>query len=272
MYAGTTIRRGSGKIVGVHQKIDRAARRHIKKYLTANIKFPVIKDILHFEGINGPDGIKRKSPSMDQPWHFIDPSNPYNSELIVTIKDHIYNLSQALRHNNGVRSAFEAAWLSHAVVDGLTPAHHYPLGDKIQELWGKPHDERTSIRDINIIRGDNLIDTISKNWEYWGTGGVFTTHSNFEFGVASAIASDSFKDVGIGRNDVIRLEKVGFEAIFMSSLRKIDSLKMYDELGEAGWTNRLALRTRRILVPEMIRVVSLAWLQAVIDSQKSEEL
>ena len=142
MYAGTTIRRGSGKIVGVHQKIDRAACRQIKKYIPSSINFPSIKEILHFEGNNGPDGIKRKSSSSEQPWYFIDPAKSDDRDLIVIINDHIHNLSVALQDDNRVRSAFEAAWLAHAIVDGLTPAHHYPLGDKIAELWGKSHNER----------------------------------------------------------------------------------------------------------------------------------
>lgn len=264
MYSGTTIRRGSGKIVGVHQKIDRASRRHLKKLLPKSVEFPVIKDILHFEGNNGPDGIKRKSPSVDQPWHFIDPTKPGGSKLIIEINDHIYNLSKALKNNNSIRAAFEAAWLSHVVVDGLTPAHHYPLGDKIAELWGKSHDERTSIRDKNIIHGVNLRDTIAKNWEYWGARGVFTTHGMFEMGVASAIASDNFKDLIIDKKDISHLKKLGFEAIFLESLRKIDKLKMYDNLGNNGWTQGLAKQTKNILVPEMIRLVTLAWYQAVI--------
>jgi len=264
MYAGTTIRRGSGKFVGVHQKIDRTARFYLKKYLPKNVNFPTIKEIIYFEGNNGPDGIKRKNPSVDQPWHFIDPENPYESNLLTEINDHIYNLAQALRNNNNVRTAFEAAWLSHAIVDGLTPAHHYPLGDKIAELWGKPHDERTSIRDKNIIHGSSLRDTISKNWEYWGVRGVFTTHGMFEMGVATSIASDNFKNLEINKKDINNLKKIGFESVFLNSLNKIDSLKMYEYLGQNGWTGKLAKQTRRVLVPEMIKVVFLSWYQAII--------
>lgn len=270
MYAGTTIRRGSGKIVGVHQKIDRAARRHIKKYIPKSVDFPVIKDILHFEGINGPDGIKRKSPAIDEPWHFINPSNPDDRALVVVINDHLFNLSQALREKNNIRAAFEAAWLSHAVVDGLTPAHHYPLAEKIEELWGKAHDERCSVRDKNIIHGDNFRDTLSKNWKYWGTNGVFTTHNLFEIGVASAIATDNFKNVQIDKKDIVRLKRKGFEAVFLESVHKIDDLKMYDELSNHGWTQRLGIQTKKVLIPEIIRVVMLAWYQAAVNAKENK--
>ena len=167
MYSGTTFRDQSGHLVGVHQRIDQLARRDLGQMCShhvAILHFPSSRDILHFEGNNGPDGIKRKSPSVDEPWHYIDPTKPDDRDLVVMILDHHYNLVQALRQNNTVRAAFEAAWMSHAIVDGLTPAHHYPLSDKIEELWGRPKEERLTVLDKNFIHGTTGLDTINKNW------------------------------------------------------------------------------------------------------------
>lgn len=265
MYAGTTIRRGSGRIVGVHQRIDRAARRHIKKYVSDSVNFPTIKSILYFEGNNGPDGLKKKSPSNDTAWYFINPSDPTDSALINIINNHIYNLTKALKSKDDVRAAFEAAWLAHAVVDGLTPAHHYPLGDKIEELFGKPYHERHTIKEKNIIHGENFRDTLSKNWEYWGAGGVFTTHGKFEIGVASAISTNNYRDPILNKDDINNLKNNGFEHIFLESLSKINALGMYEDLSRRGWTQNLAKQTQNVLIPEIIRVVSLAWYQAIIN-------
>lgn len=270
MYAGTTFRNKSGSIVGVHQKIDRVARRHLKKHLSPNDSFPSITQILHFEGNNGPDAIKRKSPSKDEPWHYIDPTKSDDRGLIVIINDHLFNLSRALGTDNQERAAFEAAWLAHAIVDGLTPAHHYPLNDKIEELWGKPHHERLTIKDKNIIKGINRRDTISKNWQYWGVGGVFTAHLAFELGVASMVAGQTFATSGPSAADVAYVKKVGFEAVFMEAVHKIDNMKMYDEFGKFGWTNSLATTTKTVLVPEMIKIVCLAWFVAT--DEKMERL
>ncbi len=230
----------------------------------------MIKDILHFEGLNGPDGIKRKSPSVDEPWHFLNPADPSDRSLINTINDHLVNLTRALRAKNKVRAAFEAAWLAHAITDGLTPAHHYPLADKIKELWGKAPDKRTSIREKNIVPGDNLRNTLSKNWEYWGTNGVFTTHHLFEMGVATAISTTTFKDIDFSRRDISRLKEFGFEKIFYDSLRKIDELKMFDKIAVQGWTSNLGKKTKDILIPEIIKVVTLAWYQASMDSMDKQ--
>ena len=113
----------SGRIIGAHQKIDRIARREFESLLSPQLAFPAISDILQFEGINGPDGVKLKSPGVDEPWHFIDPNNPEDTTLVRDIIYHQQNLIRALAQHDTIRAAFEAAWLAHAVVDGLTPAH-----------------------------------------------------------------------------------------------------------------------------------------------------
>src|SRR5262245_16037931 len=135
MYSGTTLRNASGRIMGAHQKLDRVARRALES-ITPGSEFPAIKDILHFEGKNGPDGIKRKSPAQDEPWHYYDPINPDDNKLIEMITLHGSNLTKALRDKNTEKAAFEAAWQAHAIADGLTPAHHYPLKEKLESMRG----------------------------------------------------------------------------------------------------------------------------------------
>ena len=115
-----------GSLTGTHQKLDRAAKILLNKYVpSASRIFPSIDEILHFEGAFGPDGLKRKSPGVDEPEHFIEPGHD-NGVLIGYIRDHQYNLKEALKNGNKERAAFEAAWLAHALTDGLTPAHHFP--------------------------------------------------------------------------------------------------------------------------------------------------
>ncbi len=154
--------------MGVHQKIDRVARRHLARHITLGSEFPKIREILHFEGMNGPDGIKRKSPGKDEPWHFIDPDNHDEAPLLKVIHDHITNLAAALKTNNRERAAFEAAWLAHAITDGLTPAHHYPLEEKLIELrGGEAMDTRNSKRKKMVIPGKTKKELLKNNWEFW---------------------------------------------------------------------------------------------------------
>ena len=257
--------------MGAHQKIDRVARRHLKAALPESVTFPAIKLILHFEGREGPDGVKRKSPSQDEPWHYIDPSDPDDTGLLQIIDDHVNNLTAALADDNQERAAFEAAWLAHAIVDGLTPAHHYPLEEKIEELWGKPKDERLTVREKNIIKGANRRDTLSKNWQYWGAKGVFTTHFMFEWGFATTIAPLKLEKGKPSPNDRIRVETEGVEKLFREALEIVYDMKMYDAFHKKGWTRGLARQSREKLAPIIIKTVVLAWHYAAVKAAERIE-
>ena len=254
--------------MGVHQKIDRVARRHLARQNGVPAGFPSIREILHFEGANGPDGLKRKRPGADEPWHFIDPSLKLaDTELGVMIQDHIVNLSGAIAAGERERASFEAAWLAHAITDGLTPAHHYPLEEKLAELRGEGLESRDSKRKKVVIPGDTRRQIVRNNWEYWGAKGVMTTHIHFEFGVATAIATMKFDTLSFSKELTDMLRMRGFDALFDESLQRIAAMGMYEEFSQKGWTRHLASETKNTLVPEIIRVVMLGWLAAIQLSQ-----
>jgi len=262
MYSGTTFRHHSGNIAGVHQRIDRVAKRHLIHHIGYKTFFPTIKTILHFEGKNGPDGIKSKSPSHDEPWHYIGPDAGLDDPLITIITDHLHNLSVALAAKDEVRAGFEAAWLSHAITDGLTPAHHYPLAEKIEELWGKPHTERKSKRDKVLISSKSKRDMVAKNWQYWGTNGIFNLHWSFELGIASSITIKKFKDISITEKDLKKIEAEGYVPYFFESLKKVNALGMYEQYAKKGWSVQLGNMSRNVLIPTIMKNVCLAWYAA----------
>lgn len=269
MYAGTTYGKKSGSFIGVHQRIDRVARRQIKPLLDQAEFFPGIVQILHFEGNNGPDGIKRKSPSVDEPWHFIDPDKLGDESVMQMILDHQFNLGEALASGNEERAAFEAAWMAHAIVDGLTPAHHYPLADRIEELFGMPHHERSSVKEKNIIKGHNKRDTLSKNWQYWGRRGIFMNHFMFEMGVARAIMRDKIGEVDISSEDIAALAKDGYAKTFDGILRQVVALGTYEEYSKKGWSKKLTGVVRDELVPLIVRAVVLGWYASIYMNRKT---
>lgn len=262
MYSGTTFRHKSGNVAGVHQRIDRVARRHLNKHMPYHAFFPNIRTILHFEGRNGPDGIKSKSPSQDEPWHYISPDASADAPLVGMIQDHMYNLAQALKTRDEIRAGFEAAWLSHAIVDGLTPAHQFPFTEAVEELWGKPHHQRQSTVDKIFIKGDDVLDTLNRNWKYWGDKGVFTSHYMFEFGVATSIVTSKFKDIGITDADLERVIAEGYTPLFLESVRAVDAMGTYQTFLKTGWSAGLGTISRRQLVPLIMKNVCLAWYAA----------
>jgi hypothetical protein len=265
MYSGTTIGNSSGNFIGAHQRIDRIARRALQQVLEANLNFPSITQILYFEGNNGPDAVKRKSPSVDEPWHYINPKNPDDHSLVTMIEDHIINLSIALHNNDGHRAAFEAAWLAHAVVDGLTPAHHFPLADKIEELFGKPHHERKTIKEKNLIQGHSRRDTISKNWQYWGPQGIFSAHTLFEHGIATSLLTWR-GTTSISNDEITKVQQNGYGAYFRQVVAEIDSFALYDRFQRRGWSTQTARLVRKELFPRLVKSVTLAWYIAAVRS------
>lgn len=268
MYSGTTFRTRSGRVMGVHQRIDRVAYRHIKKHVTKNLEFPSLHDVLHFEGLNGPDGVKRKSPAIDEPWHYIDPADPHDHAVVDMINDHLHNMTEALKQKNTHRVAFEAAWVAHAIVDGLTPAHHYPLEEKLEELRGEGLETRVSTKDKLVLPGQTRRHQLRNNWAYWGAKGIMTTHLAFELGVATTIAPLRFDNTAPEKQDYERVRAEGFELTFYTTLHQIADMDMYKEFSRTGWTRRMATETREVLLPLIIKAVTLAWYSAIIASRK----
>jgi hypothetical protein len=270
MYSGTTLRNSSGRIIGAHQKLDRVARRALESVAPGS-EFPKIKEILHFEGKNGPDGIKSKSPAQDEPWHYYNPADPNDDLLPKMIQRHTYNLADSLKTAQHEKAAFEAAWQAHAIADGLTPAHHFPLEEKLEEMRGGAGIEtRTSIKDKLIIRGegDTTARILLKNWEMWGAKGVMTTHGLYEWGIATTIAPLRIKAGYPSPEECARVEEEGLVPFFKESAKVIYDLHMYDRFIRRGWTRRLARETREILAPLVVKTITLAWYEALAKSRK----
>lgn len=268
MYSGTTLTRYSGRVLGTHQKIDRVAHRHLRKMAVEAPGFPSIQAILHFEGFNGPDAIKRKSPAHNEPWHWYDPYDEDDSDLLNQIEDHYQQLIKELRKSNTERAAFEAAWLAHAVVDGLTPAHHYPFEQKLSELRGEGVETRTSIFKKIVLPGNSLPKTVQNNWKMWGSKGLFTTHGLFELGVATIIAPLRLSKSHPNSKDILRLHEIGAMEWFKHSARRVAELNMYERFYDKGWTPSLAHDIREDLAPEIARTVCLFWYSALDEAQK----
>jgi hypothetical protein len=272
MYSGTTLRNASGKIIGAHQKLDRVARRALEQAMPGS-NFPSIREILHFEGKNGPDGIKSKSPAKDEPWHYYDPTDPKDVQLIGMIERHSKNLSAAIKTKHTEKAAFEAAWLAHALVDGLTPAHHFPLEAKLEELRGGAGIEtRTSLKEKLVVggEGDTRMEMLAKNWEMWGAKGVMTTHGTYEWGVATTIAPLRLRAGYPTAAECEQALKEGITPLFKRAALGIYEYRMYDRFSEKGWTRKLARETREFLGPLLVKVITLAWYEALVRAQQEK--
>lgn len=262
MYSGSTLTNLSGNVLGAHQKVDRSARKALKSLLKDDSAFPDKRLLLHFEGKNGPDSAKAKLDGKHAPWHFYDPFDPEDGQLLEQIEAHYANLVNELKNKNRERAAFEASWLAHALVDGLTPAHHYPYESELERLRGEGKETRTTVIKKVVIPGDTKRDILSKNWEMWGAKGLFTTHALFEMGAAVIMAPMTHKIAMPNTYELKTVNHIGLVEFFKRTAREVAMFDMYDHFYRRGWTPKLAKQIRLELAPRMAKIVTLAWLQA----------
>lgn len=262
MYSGSTLTNISGNILGAHQKIDRTSRKALGPLVGYSKIFPAKRLILHFEGKNGPDSAKAKLDGEHAPWHFYDPFDPDDGLLLEQIEGHYERLIGSLKDKNAERAAFEASWLSHAIVDGLTPAHHYPYEEELEKLRGESKETRTTVFKKVVIPGDTKRELFAKNWEMWGAKGLFTTHALFEMGAATIMAPMSGKIAIPSTYDLKTIRHLGLSEYFKRIAREVALLNMYENFYKFSWTPRLAKQVRAELAPRMAKTVTLAWYMA----------
>ncbi|HET8708715.1 MAG TPA: hypothetical protein VFL85_00365, partial [Candidatus Saccharimonadales bacterium] len=250
-----------------HQKIDRVASRLLRELPGTRGVFPTAAQIINFEGKRGPDATRlKKAEDIEQPWHFMDPFNDLDEDLPNTIADHYKNLVKALKDDNEARAAFEAAWLAHALVDGLTPAHHYPYETELDLLHGESRAERTKISQKFIAHGDTRRDTLRRSLKIIGPKGLLTTHTMFEAGAYMIMRPMRLQKALPTEDDIEQLRGMGLITYFRMTAKEVGALGMFDKYYKTGWTPKLARLVRRELAPRMVKIVVLAWYSALMDS------
>lgn len=277
MYSGSTLKqlRTLDRWFGAHQKIDRLAYRWLQETngSSTGVHFPAIKQILTFEGVNGPDAIKRKTPAKDEPWHYYDPNDVDDTQLLEIITGHYKLLVVELKKGNQTRAAFEAAWLAHAIVDGLTPAHHYPYEKELQKIRkGAENTTRTTPKDKLLMPGDTMREKMRNNWQMWGDKGLLATHIAFEAGVALLILPMRYKTLQLPMQPQNVTGRKPYLLFFTSQAKKIAQAGYYEVFYQHGWMPHLGKQVRRELIPDIVLTVGYVWSAALNDARKGSSL
>jgi hypothetical protein len=270
MYAGFITSKRVVKRVGIHQRLDAAAYHMIDPYLPPG-SFPPLKELLHFEGYNGPDGLNSKiglrpkglHPNHDaehgpNPNHQYDPISD-TGPIPARIDSHYSALVRTLLAGDLIRAAFESSWLAHYIGDGLTPAHHFPLEQKIAEA--AVH----AAEDFNSGDTSKFSASVKKNWAIWGAKGHMTTHMNFEMGIAFALLLFPIKPE-FSEHELARARELGPVEYFKSEARAIAALDLYNKFYQHGWTNDLAVTVKNRLAPQAARAIGTIWLLALLEA------
>lgn len=276
MYSGSTLKQlhTLDTWFGAHQKIDRLARKRLAELTSETVAamFPETKQIVHFEGVNGPDAIKRKTPAQDEPWHYYDPYDDKDHKLLDIIAAHHTNLVKALKAQKITRASFEAAWLAHAIVDGLTPAHHYPYESELIRLRGGAAIEtRRSPKEKLLMPGDTITEKVRNNWQMWGDKGLLATHIAFEAGVALVILPLRYQSLHLAEQPPAKTIKNDYLLYFQSQAKKVAEARLYEQFYKTGWTPKLARQVRRDLIPILVDVVATVWCSALQEAQRKEK-
>ena len=256
-------------IFHAHQKLDRVAHRHLNM-LDPNQFFPSISKILKFEGGHGPDGAKlKRQKNGEQPWHFVDPADSQDTKLDKQIKHHYEQLVKELSNKDEVRAAFEAAWLAHALVDGLTPAHHYPYEKELEELrGGEDRNTRNGLAGRLYVKGDTMTSSIKQSLKLVGPGGLLTSHAMFEAGAYTLIAPLTLKKAMPSKAEIRNMNKLGVVKTFRQAVEEIAEMDIFNRFMTIGWTQTLSQEVRRELAPRMVKMITLAWYSASLEAQK----
>lgn len=252
-----------------HQKLDRTSRRHLKRYLPKNAYFPSSTQINYFESSRGPDSAALKRQTYgEQPWHFVDPFNPDDTELHSLIQLHYDGLVKAIKDRDDVHAAFQASWLAHALVDGLTPAHHYPYEEELARLrGGESRHSRAGLTGRLYIKSPSIRESILMSTKLVGPKGLLTNHAMFEIGAYGLMAPLSLNNGRPTHADLEHVLDVGVVEVFKEMSLEVAEFHMYDRFIAGGWTPRLARQVRKELAPRMVRLITLAWYAAAIEAQ-----
>ena len=66
-------------------------------------------------------------------------------------------------------------------------------------------------------------------------------------------------------------KNIDYEHVFYNSLEKVATLDMYTQFLKTGWTTELIVETREILIPEIVRVITLNWAAAIQACERERE-
>lgn len=223
--------------VGTHQRFDREGYRLISPFVDHS-HFPRRKDILVFEGVGGPDGLKFKGNYNTS--HMYDPVNEIG-HLPVWIESHLGSMTQALQVGDMVEASFHAGWMAHYLTDSLTPAHHLS-----HDLIAAEYDEKSKAR---------------QNWLYWGRKGLMSSHVAFEAGIATTMFMSPIR-ASFDEALYKRIKKQGLANCVKEESYKIAKLGIYDRYLKKGWSNKLAREIKLSVVPRIPQLIAAAWLLA----------
>lgn len=116
-----------------------------------------------------------------------------------------------------------------------------------------------------MMRGRSALETARNNWLYWGAKGYMSQHIGYEYGVAMIAATLPHKYL-TSKIDPQNFVELDFFQNYPMAVAKVQKYNMYERFRKEGWTTELAVETKNVLLPEIVKNVALGWYTAVVEA------
>ncbi len=195
-------------------------------------KFIKLKEIFKYDGAYGPDRLWMKGERATSESYY----NPMNGQG-GALKQIIRHYSEAKeRMINNLPWAKDFTWMSHFVVDVLSPSHHF--GHKIKPRkkyrdWEDPYFHR--INPASLRNRHMIFEAMINGWQIFGR----RFKPKFE-----------------------ELEKIRGEEVsefIRKTVDKVRALGLYEEFLERGFNRRLWHRVNEELIPKIDYALGVVW-------------
>ncbi len=222
-----------------HSLIYNQTYRVAVKHNPAFAQFIKLKDIYKYDGGYGPDRLWCRGERSTSESYF----NPTNGEggALKQIAEHYRRTVQRAAKNLAWGKDF--TWMSHFVVDALSPAHHFGTYRKARRKHHDWHDPY-----FNYI--DNMKSPKNKHPFFEGLINFWQVFSKRETPVFDQL-------------EMVDENKV--EIFMLNMIFKVRELKIYEEYVERGWSRDLWRRIKTKLIPQIEYALAVVWLSLMKD-------
>ena len=197
------------------------------------VGFIKLKDIYKYDGGYGPDRLWCQGERSTSEAYF----NPENGEggALKQVAEHYRRT--VVRATRNLAWGKDFTWMSHFVVDALSPAHHF----------GKKRKTRKKYRDWE----DPYFNYITQMKSFKNKHTFFEGLTNF-WQVFSKREKVQFEKLEQVNGDNI-------EIFMLNMIYKVREMKLYEEYVEKGWSRSLWRRIKTKLIPQIVYALAVVW-------------
>ncbi|HOZ36509.1 MAG TPA: hypothetical protein PLR18_01615 [bacterium] len=216
-----------------HSLIYDQTYKIVKKVEPNFSNFIKLKDVYKYDGGYGPDRFWCRGERSTSEAYY-NPSNGEGGALKQVAEHYRMTVARAARNLTWGK---EFTWMSHFVVDALSPAHHFGQKRKTKKKyrdWDDPYfNYLTQMRSFK--NKHPLFEGLTNFWQ------VFS-----------------------GRTDAYfeKLEQVNganIEIFMLNMIYKVREMKLYEEFVEKGWSRELWQKIKIKLLPQIEYALAAVW-------------